>query len=284
MTGPHYCVSSRAMLRIFRLALALFFAPTPLIAATTDWTAVQGGAVRLISAGGLNGDHYLVGLEFSLEPGWHTYWRYPGEAGIPPQITVDLSDNLASHEVLYPVPERYSDGFSNSIVYHDGIVLPLRVYPEDTGRPVRISVDLFFGICKEICVPGDAQLILDLDADAELDSVSAKLIDRDLAAVPGIAPEGTLELRTVALADDGQNLRIETASAGGGASDLFAAGPDGSYIGLPVLKETSSGSTIWSLSTKGLKTTAADTDLRLVLTDGGNALERLVPIQPGWID
>ncbi|MBO9420711.1 hypothetical protein J7481_14500 [Labrenzia sp. R4_2] len=269
-------------------AVLLFLAitlPTAALAAASEWVTVKGGAVRLITAGPPENGTYWAGLEFQLEPGWHTYWRYPGEAGIPPQITWTNTSNIQDKEVLYPVPERYSDGFSDSIVYHDGIILPLKISPEDASKPAQISLELFFGVCKDICVPGEATLSLPLDPDARPDSLSTKLIKRDLQAVPGIAPTGGLNIVSVTLVEsDGKRLRIEAETGSAGTPDLFAAGPEGSYIALPKLAEGETGNPVWHLSTKGLKTTASDTSLRLVLSDGENALEHLAPIQPDWLN
>ncbi len=271
-----------ALALLFFLAITL---PTAALAAASEWVTVKGGAVRLITAGPPENGTYWAGLEFQLEPGWHTYWRYPGEAGIPPQITWTDTSNIQDKEVLYPVPERYSDGFSDSIVYHDGIILPLKILPEDASKPAQISLELFFGVCKDICVPGEATLSLQLDPDARPDSLSAKLIKRDLQAVPGIAPTGGLNIVSVTLVEsDGKRLRIEAETGSVGTPDLFAAGPEGSYIALPKLAEGETGNPVWHLSTKGLKTTASDTSLRLVLSDGENALEHLAPIQPDWLN
>lgn len=249
----------------------------------TDWTEVQGGAVRLIAAGPLENGQYLAGLEFLLEPGWHTYWRYPGDAGIPPQISFEGAENFADAEVLYPAPERYDDGFSESIVYHDGIVLPIRVTPEDAERSVRLSVDVFFGICKEICVPGDAALSLDLDPAAETDKLAARLIERDLAAVPEAGADGDVRISSITLTDQRDSLVIEAEVRDGQSSDLFAAAPEGSYIGLPKFTGHSEGKATWRLSTKGLAASAGDNMLRLVLTAGDKAVEHLQPIGPDWV-
>ncbi|MDN3718361.1 protein-disulfide reductase DsbD family protein [Roseibium salinum] len=226
---------------------------------------------------------YLAGLEFLLEPGWHTYWRYPGDAGIPPQISFEGAENLADAEVLYPAPERYDDGFSESIVYHDGIVLPIRVTPEHAERRVRLSVDVFFGICKEICVPGDAALSLDLDPAAETDGLASRLIERDLAAVPEAGADGDLRISSVTLSDQRDSLVIEAQVRDGQSPDLFAAAPEGSYIGLPKFTGQSAGRATWRLSTKGLAASAGDNMLRLVLTAGDKAVEHLQPIGPDWV-
>lgn len=253
-------------------------------AATSDWVEVHGGAVRLISSNVLEGGHYLAGLEFLLEPGWHTYWRYPGEAGIPPQITLTGAENVRSHKVLYPVPERYSDGFSDSIVYHDGIVLPITVEPVDPDRPVRLAIDLFFGICKDICVPGEAQLTLDLVPEDGRNELAEKLIRRDLAAVPGPPAANGLAIERMALspADDGF-LEITVTVPNGRDHNLFAAGPDGSFIGLPERVSFNGDTAIWRLSTKGLRTTAPDQTLILVLTDGSSAVEHRETVDTSWV-
>lgn len=247
----------------------------------TAWSEVQGGAVRLISSGPLESDHYLAGLEFQLEPGWHTYWRYPGEAGIPPQITLTASDNLAKFEILYPTPERYSDGFSESIVYHHGIVLPIEVTPEDPSKDVHLTFELFFGICSDICVPGDANLTLDFSPTAKIDKLAAKLISRDLEAVPQPASENGP--RVVSLRHTGKQLEVVADLASAVSPDLFAEGPEGSYIGLPKLITHSGDQATWHLSTKGLAVNDNNQSLRLVLTSDKGAVEQLLPIDPSWL-
>lgn len=251
-------------------------------AAMTDWIEVHGGAVRLISEGPLQDGHYRAGLEFLMEPGWHTYWRYAGEAGIPPQISVTSSQNVSDLDILYPVPERYNDGFSESIVYHDGIVLPFLITPVSAADPARLEIEVFFGICKDICVPGEASLSLDFRPGDQNDKLSGKLVQRDLAAVPGSGPADGLEFRSVSF-DGADYIMIEAQAADGRDIDLFAAGPEGSYIGLPKLVSHADGIALWRLSTKGLTTTSEDEQLRLVLTADGSGIEKLERIKPEWL-
>ncbi|MEO1112731.1 MAG: protein-disulfide reductase DsbD domain-containing protein [Pseudomonadota bacterium] len=251
-------------------------------AAMTDWVEVHGGAVRLISTGPLQDGQYKAGLEFLMEPGWHTYWRYAGEAGIPPQISVTRSKNVAELDVLYPVPERYDDGFSESIVYHDGIVLPFLITPDSAEDPAHLEIEVFFGICKDICVPGEASLSLNFRPGDRDDKLAGKLVQRDLSAVPGAGPADGLDITSVSH-DGADYIMIETRAADGQDIDLFAAGPEGSYIGLPKLVSHTDGIAIWRLSTKGLATTPDDDQLRLVLTAGGSGIEQLQRIQPAWL-
>lgn len=270
----------RTLLHALVVFVACAFSPAR--AAMTEWVEVHGGAVRLISSGPLEDGHYLAGLEFLMEPGWHTYWRYAGEAGIPPQISVTASENVTELDILYPVPERYNDGFTESIVYHDGIVLPFKVTPARTEEGARLEIEVFFGICKDICVPGEAVLSLDFQPDDGRDALASRLIERDLATVPSAQPGDGLEINSVTF-DGGEFIIVETHVSGDAEADLFAAGPEGSFIGLPKFVEKSGNKSVWRLSTKGLKRSENDDTLRLVLTSAGRAIEHLEPVPADWL-
>ena len=248
----------------------------PAYAGMSEWVSVHGGAVHLISSGPIEDGRYRAGIEFAMDPGWHTYWRFPGEAGIPPMVDFSASGNVKQTEVLYPVPSRYSDGFSSSIVYHDAVVLPVLITPEDATQPTDVSLSLFFGVCKDICVPGDALLSLSLLPDGRPDTLSAKLIDRDMALVPGKPEPGGPQVLDVASETDdaGHRLIIHVKTVSGGEADLFAEGPEGSYIALPVLREQSQDSAVFTLSTNGLVSDASGSNITFVLKDGPQAVEQ----------
>ncbi len=176
-----------------------------------------------------------------MKPVWSSFWN---RAGTPigairakpefrPRSIRAEAQNIKTTEVLYPAPERYDDGFSESIVYHNGIVLPLRVEPENPDQAVTLSLDVFFGICNEICVPGEASLTLDLTPDAETDSLAQTLILRDLGAVPATQSSADLKISAIALSASGDAVEIEVQAPEDTTLDLFAAAPEGSYIGLP---------------------------------------------------
>lgn len=262
--------------RLLLLFASLCLASLPVQAATTDWVSVTGGAVRIITAGPMENGTYRAGLEFSLDPGWHTYWRYPGEAGVPPTFDFSGSQNLAKADIRYPAPGLYNDGFSTSIVYDENVVLPILITPDDPQASVRLQASLFFGICKDICVPGDGVFDLLLEPSAEEDTVSAMLIDRDLALVPQTAdgPASGIVSITSAPSKNAPVLTItakvdpETSEPG-----LLAEGPEGSYIGVPALRSRDGSTAVWTLSTNGLARTGDGSMLTLVLVDGDKAVE-----------
>lgn len=259
------------------VALSVLGGSADVRAGTTDWQSVLGGAVRLVSADVLEDGSYLGGVEFMLEPGWHTYWRYPGEAGIPPELDFSASGNLEQVDVLYPVPERYDDGYSTSIVYHHGVVLPLRIKPAQTDQPVRLSAKMFFGICSDVCVPGEAELELELSPSAKADERTRSLIERDLKAIPakesGQAPKLTgIE---IASGEKGKLLRFSAklTTSGSTRTDLFAEGPEGSYIGVPKLLERADDTATWTLPLNGLAHSNGTSQIKFVLVDGDTAVE-----------
>ncbi|ADZ71812.1 protein-disulfide reductase DsbD domain-containing protein [Polymorphum gilvum] len=268
------------MIRLQRLfaVLVLLAVPTGGAGAgVSDWVTVQGGAVRLVSAGRIADGTYLAGLEFALDPGWHTYWRFPGEAGIPPEIDLSGSANMAASRIHYPAPERFFDGFSSSIVYHDGVVLPIEVEAGDAAAPVDLTAAVFFGLCNDICIPAEARLALTLDPNGRTDTVSLKAIRAAQAAVPAPAAADGPRVVSVDVVPGKRAPKLiiaaELAEASDQTIDLFAEGPPGSSIALPDLVSRDGGRAVWSLSTRGLRHDGTGADLRLVLVVGDRASE-----------
>src|ERR1700712_755127 len=99
-------------------------------ASATDasaWSQDSKSAVRLIAGANKSNDASLrAGVEVKLQPGWHTYWRYPGDSGVPPRFDFAGSDNLKSAKVRYPAPRLFSDGGGDSIGYSDSVIFPLQ--------------------------------------------------------------------------------------------------------------------------------------------------------------
>src|SRR6516162_6570176 len=93
----------------------------------SPWQRDGHSAVRLL-AGSRSGAVLLGGIAFQLQPGWKTYWRSPGDSGVPPRFDFTKSDNIEAVTVLWPAPMRFDDGAGGvSLGYHDQIVLPLRI-------------------------------------------------------------------------------------------------------------------------------------------------------------
>ncbi len=147
---------SIAGLSLAGLSLAGLFLAAP--------TAAQGlagdGPAQVGVVAGWRGDdgRHVAAVQIDLSPGWKTYWRAPGDAGIPPQFDWAGSSNLHSVEVRWPVPTPFTTAGLTSVGYLGDVMLPLIVTPRDPGRPVDLRGRMDLGVCEEICVPVSATL------------------------------------------------------------------------------------------------------------------------------
>ena len=181
---PHWRGARR---RASRVALA-----APACAAdaySTDWAPAAKSEARLVAAGGA-----LAGFEIRLAPGAITYWRDPGDAGLPPTFDFAGSDNVAEVEPVFPAPKRIqeADG-SEAFGYDGGVVFPLRGQPRDPAKPVTLALHANYAVCEKVCLPAKAQLTLTLPAAAA--SPYAGAVEAALAAAPrAVAPKDFGEL------------------------------------------------------------------------------------------
>lgn len=137
------------------LSLVLFFA-------TAGGTMAQSpsDAARLELLHGwrqADGVH-IAGLRITLAPGWKTYWRSPGEAGIPPAFDWSGSSNLAGARTSFPVPEVFHLDGLQAIGYRDSVVFPLALRPRDAGKPISLRGRVALGVCETICIPFEARI------------------------------------------------------------------------------------------------------------------------------
>ncbi|WP_438991576.1 protein-disulfide reductase DsbD domain-containing protein [Lentibacter sp.] len=95
----------------------------------------------------------MAALELTLAEGWHSYWRAPGDAGIPPSFDWQGSRNLERATPAWPRPTVYTQNGMRSIIYTERLVLPLALTPETSGKPIRLKGRVDIGVCKDICVP-----------------------------------------------------------------------------------------------------------------------------------
>ena len=118
----------------------------------------------------LDNGHYIAALDLHLAPEWKTYWRAPGDAGIPPRFDWSGSENLKSVQFHWPTPTVISLKGVTSIGYLDELVLPVDVTPADPAKPVTLALKMDLGICHDICLPAHLVFSAALNGGAEPDS------------------------------------------------------------------------------------------------------------------
>ncbi|WP_243405125.1 protein-disulfide reductase DsbD domain-containing protein [Pelagivirga sediminicola] len=216
------------------LGLGALAAAAPAAAQTTD--AVT--SARVLPGWRMADGTHMAAVELRLAPGWKTYWRAPGDLGIPPRFDWRGSDNLAGVDIRWPTPGLIQQGGDVAIGYHDVLVLPLHVLARDAGAGVTLKGTVDLGVCRDVCMPLTLALNADLPADAAARDgrIAAALADRPLtAAEAGVRAVSC----TVSPGKNGQlNLRAVVTLPPTGAPEtaIIEAGDPNLWIAQPSLQ------------------------------------------------
>lgn len=250
-------------------------AAAPSHASSSAWFDAEGGRFRLVTSGQPDASGKLQGvLDIELKRGWKTYWRDPGNSGVPPQIGVTASRNVSAAEFSYPAPQRHDDGYSKWAGYDYPVRLPVSFTVPAPGEPATITADVFLGVCETICVPVQARLELVPAADPD-NADDAALVKAALAALPGAArPDFGVTVKS----SEGEHISFLAASAGAPeAVDFFIAGTDGYQFGTPE-RHVESGKPVFTV--KVLERPAAKPSgkgIPYTLTSAAGAVEGFLP-------
>jgi hypothetical protein len=211
------------------------------------WDGDTRSALRLVT-GSSKQDNAVpngvlrAGVEIRLGRGWHTYWRYPGDSGVPPQFDFGQSQNVKSVDVLWPAPQRMAEAGGVAIGYVGNVIFPLRVVAADAGKPVVLRLKLDYAVCEKLCVPveGKAELALakgPSSQDSALAAAEAR-VPRKLDLVQGDLRLGDLRLGDLRLGDldRGGGLAVRAVRRDDGAARprviVDLAAPDGASVDL----------------------------------------------------
>ena len=238
-SGPYMAVMIDRRVLVSALALAAAASPAAAGVSVSPWVRDTKSAVRLIR-GGFDGTAHRAGVHITLDPGTKTYWRTPGDSGVPPTFDWASSDNVADVALSWPAPLRFPDGGGYSIGYKASVVFPVRVTPRDPRRPVRLVLKLDYAVCDQICIPAKGEGTLVISA-APADPAIESLLAGFEARVPRPVVDG-LGLSISAVERGGENPVVTLAARvdEGARADLFVEGPDARWVlPLPEILDTS---------------------------------------------
>ncbi|MEL6571742.1 MAG: protein-disulfide reductase DsbD domain-containing protein [Pseudomonadota bacterium] len=144
---------------------------------------------------------HMTALRVTLKPGWKTYWRTPGDAGIPPQFDWTGSNNITAAQFHWPVPDVLDQNGMQTIGYEDSLLLPIELSPAKPGASITMAGEVTFGVCDDICIPVTLPFAAELPPDGRRDgAITASLINQPVAgADAGVASASC----TIAPARDG---------------------------------------------------------------------------------
>ena len=216
---------------------AIFAAPAHAVD-ESPWSEDVRSAVRLIAGSNKNTDASLrAGIEIKLQPGWKTYWRYPGDSGVPPQFDFSGSENLKAAKVLYPAPHRFTDETGQSLGYKDKVIFPLAISPQQPGKPVRLLLKADYAVCEKLCIPAEGRVELLL---ATGDSAQNSALTAAEARVPTPSTAAQAGLTAQRVKNDAKPaVAVDLAAPAGRPVELFVEGPTPQWA-LPIPKPSQS--------------------------------------------
>lgn len=218
-------------------------------ATASDWHHVEGGAIRIVTAGAPDADGLLRGaLEIRLAPGWKTYWLDPGESGVPPTLDIVAGAQDATVEMGFPAPRRFDDGYSLWTGYDEPVSLALTLKLPDAKTPARLEANVFLGVCETICIPVQAQLTFDTQASAT-DPEHASVVAAAFAALPGPARRD-FGAHATDVSDDAMLVEA-TLPQGARALDLFVAGTETLSLGMAERQAGDEGAAVFRVPVLG---------------------------------
>jgi DsbC/DsbD-like thiol-disulfide interchange protein len=258
------------------LLLVLGVLPSAASAAATDWIEQDGARIRLVAAEPApDAPEMRAALVVELKPGWKTYWRDPGDAGVPPQFKLTGGGNVSAARMDFPAPDRFEEGASRTIGYKQPVSFPITFVLAAPGAPSAIKASAFLGICAEICVPVQVEFSLDVPPAA------ASTPDQALvqAAFDALPKKGNASFGLISLSYEAKALDIEIAAPPSAQPPELFIAADGFQFGAPKFTAALKEKTRYSVPILFAPKAAhiEDTEVSYTIKSGGMAVSGSVP-------
>lgn len=225
--NPCSMIEISTVARLSALLATLFFSTVVAHAATSEWIDNQGGRMRLIALTPDAEGHIRAALQIEPEPGWITYWREPGQGGIPPQITPAAGSGVTLERADYPIPKSIRLGSIQEIGYDAPVTFPLALRVSGKA-PAKLELTAFIGLCKDICIPFQAEYSLPLPADVQPTSHELALLDAAKAVLPQPpSPDFAVENHKISTDGKSLSLHLTLPEASGKMPEIYVTGPSG---------------------------------------------------------
>lgn len=198
---------------IRRLCLAALLVPASVVlpasvmAETTDWVSNEGGRMRIVALAPDARGSVRGALQIEPKAGWITYWKEPGDAGIPPHIAFADTAGVSLQRMSYPAPRRFDNGPIRDIGYDGPVTFPFELKIEDVNKPAALTASAFVGLCRNICIPFQADFSLSLKTDAGTSFAEAMIINDAETKLPE-HPSDDFSVTHYAVSSDGDTLRL----------------------------------------------------------------------------
>ncbi|HLW93399.1 MAG TPA: protein-disulfide reductase DsbD domain-containing protein [Roseiarcus sp.] len=244
---------------------------------SSEWAVGLKSSARLLAGDAADG-RIEAGLEIKLAPGAITYWRNPGDAGLPPVLSFEGSTNLAEARPAFPEPQRLNKGDGEAFGYDHSVILPIDVKPIDPARPVALSLKLTYAVCEKICVPAKADLQLLLNPDATRSPYAAAIAEAG-TEVPRPVEWASLAGKAKLVAAGDKLWRLCLAPQAGPQRDLFIEAPERWWFDVVREAAPASGETCFDVKLEQKPDDAGlPVKARLTVTGGAGAFETFISL------
>ncbi len=239
-------------------------------AAESAWVSADHVQARLISSGD------EIAVQIRMTKGWHTYWRVPGDAGLPPRFDWSGSENIADVEIQWPAPQRFEEFGLYTFGYMDEVIFPARIMREEAELAANMHLKLDVMMCNDICIPQTITLEMVLGS-----APVAKIMNFGRRSIPVHGDTVALKLDTVVAGPEGLVLSVYS-KKGFGSVDVFAVVDDFAFTSPPeiIVDEHESRRALIKIPKPGdiedLATYLSSKKLNITLTSGHRAIEKMI--------
>ena len=223
-----------------------------------------------------DGSH-MAALHIVLEPGWKTYWRAPGDVGIPPQFDWSGSNNITSISTSWPTPEVFFEQGMRSVGYKREVIIPLHMTSSNGAADMHLSGDMQIGICKDVCIPAHLtfEAVLPPSLTKQDPAISAALVDRPYSANEAGVTQVACQFE---VDEDGGLLlhtTIDMSSAGGTEYVVVEAGNPHIWVAEPDSRRDGNAlhATTRLVHVEGASFAVDRSDLRFTVIGGSHAVD-----------
>jgi DsbC/DsbD-like thiol-disulfide interchange protein len=197
----------------------------------TPWASNEGGRMRIIAMPPEPDGKVRGALQIEPKPGWITYWKEPGDAGIPPQIVFSRNGDLTLDRLSYPIPKRIDNGQLRDIGYDHPVTFPFELTASNPGKPLSLSASAFVGLCRNICIPFQAEFSLAFKPLKGTPVEEAMILNEAAARLPE-APSDAFAVTRYAMTQGGNVLRLTLRLPEGTEKppQVIVTGPEGHIL------------------------------------------------------
>ena len=287
-----YHFPSSKILKYLLFCFALSFTallPVRTEALSSAWFETSQTKVRIIAGPtSLHNDREIwLGLHFVMQPDWKIYWRSPGDAGFPPEVKWAESKNLASTELQWPLPFRFSALGLETLGYENEVVLPILATVMAKNEATYLTAQIRYLTCKDICIPYETKLHLTIPPGKTRHSKHSKLVNKFRAKVPGKDSKDDFKILSLSSSTNAEGAKLQlivSAKRKFQNPDVFIEGPPGLVFSRPKVIAKNSGKKVFmDVSVEGIESlddykgqTLENRQFVVTLFDGNRAVEKVL--------